>query len=148
MLEQNLYLHLKRHRVHKEVNGNIRNVGNKVINVQEIINKLIDNDFSKNDLEQYLVSPLVLIKTNAIIAVIRKNCTEYDIIDKLNFISQNIKQEPKVLGEWTTGHYAMAALYLLNSKETKKMYNDNLKNLDEYTKENIRKLIKQIPYIL
>lgn len=123
---------------------NIRNVGN----VQEIINKLTDNDFSKHDLEQYLESPLVLIKTNAIIAVIRINCTEFAIIDKLNFISQNIMQEPKVLGEWTTGHYAMAALYLLNSKETKKIYDDNLKKLDECTKERIKKLIEQIPYML
>lgn len=96
-------------------------------NVQEIINDLMSNNFSTQDLEQYLESSLVLIKVNAIIAVLRNKNTEKNINHKLNYISQNIQHEPKVLGEWTTGHYAMAVLYLLNTKDTLELYNNNRK---------------------
>lgn len=116
--------------------------------VQEVINKLMANNFSDQDLEQYLESSLVLIKVNAIIAVLKNKIIEKNIINKLNYISQNIQQEPKVLGEWTTGHYAMAVLYLLNTKDTQEIYNNNNKKLDEYAKEGIKKLIEQIPYML
>ena len=116
--------------------------------VQEVVNKLMANNFSNRELEQYLESSLVLIKVNAIIAVLKNKITEKSIIHKLNYISQNIQREPKVLGEWTPGHYAMAALYLLNTKDTQEIYNNNNKKLDEYAKDGIKKLIEQIPYML
>ncbi len=53
-----------------------------------------------------------------------------------------------MLGEWTTGHYAMAVLYLLNTKDTQEIYNNNNKKLEEYDKESIKKLIEEIPYML
>lgn len=116
--------------------------------VQEIIDKLMSNNFSNQDLEQYLESTLVLIKANAIIAVLKNKITEKGIIHKLNDISQNIQQEPKVLGEWTTGHYAMAVLYLLNTEDTQEIYNNNNKKLDEYDRESIKEIIGQITYML
>lgn len=116
--------------------------------VQDVINKLLVDDFDNQDLECYLESSLVLIKVNAIMAVLKRNINENNIIHKLNFISKNIKEEPKVLGEWTTGHYAMAVLNLLNTKETQKMYSANLKKVDIYTKESIEKLIEQIKYLI
>lgn len=33
-------------------------------------------------------------------------------------------------------------------KDTQEIYNSNNKKLDEYTKESIKKLIEQIPYLL
>ena len=116
--------------------------------VQEVVNKLMANNFSNQELEQYLESSLVLIKVNAIIAVLKNKITEKSIIHKLNYISQNIQREPKVLGEWTPGHYAMAEIYLLNNKYTKEIYNNNNNKLDEYAKDGIKKLIEQIPYML
>lgn len=89
-------------------------------------------------------SPSVLIKANAIIAVFRNQITEDSIIQKLNFISQNIKNEPKVLGVWTTGHCAMAVLYLLNTSITLNMYNANREKFDEYTNEDIQSAIEEI----
>lgn len=117
-------------------------------NVQVIINQLMTNNFSKQNLEQYLESPYVLIKVNAIIAVLRNKIADKSVIHMLNHISQNIQNEPKVLGEWTTGHYAMAVLYLLNTKDTKDIYNNNSNNLDEFAKESINRLIEQIPHML
>lgn len=48
------------------------------------------------------------------------------------------------MGQWTTGHYAIAVLYLLNTDETRRMYDNNVCKLDENTKGSIENLIKQI----
>ena len=117
-------------------------------NVQEIINKLEANDFSIHDLEQYLGSSIVLVKVNAIIAVLREKITEESVICKLNYISQNIYQEPKVIGEWNTGHYAMAVLNLLNTMDTQEMYNNNMDKLDVYAQQGVKKLSEQISCML
>lgn len=117
-------------------------------NVQEIINKLMSNDFSVADLEQYLNSPMVLIKVNAIIAVLREHITEECIINKLNIISQNIPNEPKVIGEWNTGHYATAVLDLLNTEDTQEIYKSNVKKFDVYTQQGVKKLREQISCML
>ncbi|MBO4997314.1 MAG: hypothetical protein J6D02_04880 [Lachnospira sp.] len=116
----------------------------RYIYVDKIIDNLIANNFTNQELEQYLESPSVLIKANAIIAVFRNQITEDSIIQKLNFISQNIKNEPKVLGVWTTGHCAMAVLYLLNTSITLNMYNANREKFDEYTNEDIQSAIEEI----
>ncbi len=117
-------------------------------NVQGIINRLESNDFSIADLEQYLESPMVLIKVNAIIAVIRENVTEESIIRKLNYISQNTQNEPKVIGEWNAGHYATAVLNLLNTKDTREIYNNNIKKYDVCVRQGIEKLSEQISCML
>lgn len=119
----------------------------KMKNVQEIINGLKANRFSNQELERYLESPLVLVKVNAILAILRNRITEKKIIDKLNDISENIQQEPKVIGEWTTWHYAMATLYLLGVKDMQELH-DNSGKPDEYDQGSIRKLIEQIPVML
>ncbi|MCI8485284.1 MAG: hypothetical protein HFH41_13250 [Lachnospiraceae bacterium] len=113
-------------------------------NVQEEINKIMVGDFSDNDLVDYLNSPLVLVKTNAMIAMLKKSNIDKKSIDKLIDISQNIQREPKVIGEWTTGHYAMAVLKLLGTKIADNAYHDNIKKMDMYTRDNIESLIKQI----
>lgn len=116
--------------------------------VQEIINRLERNDFSITNLEQYLESPIVLIKVNAIIAVIREHITEDSIIWKLDYISRNTQNEPKVIGEWNTGHYATAVLNLLNTKDTQEMYSNNIKKYDIYTQQSVEKLSEQISCML
>ena len=96
--------------------------------IQETINNLLINNFTNQELEQYLDSPFVLVKANAIIAVFKNGITKNSIVQKLSFISQNIQNEPKLLGEWTTGHFAMAVLYLLKTDITTNIYNCNIKN--------------------
>lgn len=113
--------------------------------IDKIIDNLIANNFTYQELEQYLESSSVLVKANAIIAVYRNDITENSIIQKLNNISKNIQNEPKLLGVWTTGHCAMAVLYLLNTSITLDMYNDNRKKFDKYTNEAIESAIEQIP---
>lgn len=113
-------------------------------NVQIIINNIINGNISERQLQKYLDSDLVLVKVNAILAVLRKKNYTHDVVNKLNKISKNILHEPKVMGQWTTGHYAIAVLYLLNTDETRRMYDNNVCKLDENTKGSIENLIKQI----
>ena len=115
------------------------------IHIDEIIANLTDDKFTNQELEQYLESPNVVVKVNAIIAVYRNQITENSIIEKLNYISQNIKNEPKLLGVWTTGHFAMAVLYLLNTSNTLRIYNENTERFDKYTIQDIESAIEQIP---
>lgn len=117
-------------------------------NIQGIINRLASNDFSIADLEQYLESSIVLIKVNAIIAVLREHIVEESIICKLNYISKNTQNEPKVMGEWNTGHYATAVLNLLKTEHTQEMYNNNIKELDEYAQQGMNRLCEQISCML
>ena len=113
--------------------------------IDEIIANLTADNFTNQELEQYLESPSVLVKANAIIAVYRNQITENSIIQKLNYISQNIKNEPKLLGVWRTGHCAMAVLYLLNTSITLGIYNENKEKFDKYTIQDIESAIEQIP---
>lgn len=115
------------------------------IHIDEIVANLIADKFTMQELEQYLESPFVLVKANAILAVYRNQITENSIIQKLNYISQNIKNEPKLLGVWTTGHCAMAVLYLLNTSITLGIYNENKERFDKYTIQDIESAIEQIP---
>lgn len=113
--------------------------------IDEIIANLTADNFTNQELEQYLESSNVLVKANAIIAVYRNQITENSIIQKLNYISQNIKNEPTLLGVWTTGHCAMAVLYLLNTSITLGIYNENKEKFDKYTIQDIESAIEQIP---
>lgn len=133
-----------KHSMNKKAGVRMQNRYKQEQMIDIIINNLITNNFTNQELEQYLESSSVLVKANAIIAVFRNRITENNIIQKLNFISLNMKNEPEVLGVWTTGHCAMAVLYLLNTDITLAIYNDNRKHFDEYTNKDIESAIEQI----
>lgn len=77
---------------------NMTEIGDKMEEVQETINKITENRCDNLDIGQYLDSPLVLVKANAILAVIRQKIIEKQILAKLDVISRNIRQEPRVWG--------------------------------------------------
>ena len=116
-------------------------------NIQRIIDTLKENAVGKKELESYLESKLVLVKVNAIVYVIRHKILDNNIINKLKVIGENINCEPIVLGSYTTGHFAIAALYMLNSSKTLKIFNEINGKLNEYDKESVIRLIKEMPYL-
>lgn len=83
----------------------------------------------------------------AIITVLRDNITDKCVLNELNKISSNVQKEPKVIGEWTTGHIALAVLYQLDTEDAQKIYADNVKKfgLDE---KNFEKVVDQIAYLI
>lgn len=116
--------------------------------IQGTINKIRQGNFSDEELRQYLDSTLILIKANAIMAIVKQEITENSIINKLYEISLRINQESKVIGLWTNGHLAMAALKLLNTSESLELYQNSMNKVDADTQEDIERLIKQLPQII
>lgn len=117
-------------------------------NIQDTIDKIKQGNFNKEELSQYLESTLVLIKANAIMAIIKFSITESSIINKLYEISLRVNLESKVIGVWTNGHLAMAALKLLNTNKALELFESSINQVDVDTRKDIEKLINQLPQII
>jgi len=116
--------------------------------VQGIINRINQGDFDEQELHDYLGSSYILVKANAISAILRCNITSKDILERLYAVSLNINQESKVIGVWTNGHLATAVLKLLNTYLSMKFYEKSVRQTDENTKNDIKRLIEQLPNML
>mgnify|MGYP001183593848 FL=1 len=111
--------------------------------VQVEIDKLKNNDLSSDEILKYLDSEFILVKLNAILAVVRLDLKSEEVIMKLLNIAKGIKKESRVFGLWNNGHFALAALKLLNTKTSIDMYEELLSQLDDTTKTDIDRLIGQ-----
>lgn len=116
--------------------------------VQEQIDKLRYNDFSNDEILKFLESEFILVKLNAIIAVVRLGLNSEKIISQLQNIAEKIDKESRVFGVWNNGHFALAALKLLNTKMSIDMYEELLSHLDDTAKADIDRLISQWPEIM
>ena len=81
-------------------------------------------------------------------AIIKRKIDEISIINKLYQISLRTDQESKVIGLWTNGHLAMAALKLLSTSESLALYENAINKFDNNTQKDIEHLIEQIQYII
>jgi len=117
-------------------------------NIQDTIDKIKQGKFNEEELSQYLDSTLVLIKANAIMAIIKFSITEINIINKLHEISLRVNIESKVIGLCTNRHLAMAALRLLNTSKALELFKSSINQVDIDTRKDIEKLINQLPQII
>ena len=127
-----------------EKNGNIGEVILLENDVQCIINKIKDGLCSNKELCYYLESKLVLIKANAILKIIDSQNKEMDIIYSLNNLSKKVEQEPIVFSIWNTGHFAMAALKILDTDVSLALFENNFKKLDKVIQQDIEDLIEYL----
>lgn len=101
------------------------------LNDQEIVNCL---DIQHN---QVLVSAISQI-------ISRKLCNE-EIISKLTCISKfrdpNVN---KLFGIDTIGHYSIAALFALDTLESKRKYEELMADLDDWDKEIVKRIAEGI----
>lgn len=111
--------------------------------VQKEIDKLRNNDLSSDEILKYLDSEFILVKLNAILAVVRIDLKSEEIITRLSNIAKKISKESRVFGLWNNGHFALAALKLLNTKTSVEKYEELLSHLDDTTKADIDRLIGQ-----
>ena len=112
--------------------------------VQSIINKIINGMCSNKELCSYLESPLVLIKANAILEIINSKNSEIDIIHGIYNLSKKIDHEPKVIGVWNTGHFAMAALKILDTDESSLLFEKSFNSIDRLKQKDIEDLIENL----
>lgn len=82
---------------------------------------------------------------SAISQIVSKKLCNEQIIEKLTHISQF--RDPKVnklFGIDTIGHYSIAALWALNTPESKKIYEQLMFNFDEWDKEIVERIAKDM----
>lgn len=113
--------------------------------IQEILDNLNRDNVSINDIEKFLASGNILIKVNAIMATIRLNIHDDKIIQKLSQIAQNIDNEPRVIGIWNGGHFALAALKFLNTEKSETQYKQISAGLKESQQEALERLLIKWP---
>jgi hypothetical protein len=116
-----------------------------VQDVQGTIDKIRNGQCTEDELLDYLDSTLVLIKANTIIEIIKLQLTDKRILGKLY---ANSNDRSKLLGVWTNGHLAIAALKLLNTSESQELFQKSFRQLDEYNQRDVENLIQQIPQIM
>ncbi|MDQ0885057.1 hypothetical protein QFZ81_000145 [Paenibacillus sp. V4I9] len=81
------------------------------------------------------------VQFSAISQIVRKKLCNEKIIEKLVYISQY--RDPivnKLFGIDTLGHYSAAALWALNTPESKKQYELLMNELDEWDKEIVERI--------
>jgi hypothetical protein len=113
--------------------------------VQETIDKLNGNNVSTGEIERCLDSGNILIKANAIMAVVRLNIYNDKIINQLSKIAQNLDNESRVIGTWNSGHFALAALKFLKTEKSKTLYEQIVSGLNTSQQEALERLITEWP---
>ena len=113
--------------------------------VQETLDKLNGNDVSTGEIERCLDSGNILIKANAIIAVVRLNIYNDKIISQLSKIALNLENESCIIGTWNSGHFALAALKLLNIETSKNLYKQIVAGLHTSQQETVERLLTEWP---
>ena len=96
-----------------------------------IVERLKNNDFSKDELLQCLDSSNPIILYEAIPCIVNNHITDKIIIDKLFQLSQLLSDKYKMLGYYKIGHVAMGVLLKLGFDE-EVVFRDNL---DKFEKE-------------
>jgi hypothetical protein len=97
-------------------------------------------------MKQCLYSKNLLIKPNAICAIVRLRLFDNEVINRLSEIAGNINNESLLLGTYNSGHFALAALKILNTPISLKKYNEIFPELDDLQKHNVERLENDWPY--
>ncbi len=113
-------------------------------NVQETIEKIRGGVVTVEELSQYIDSSLLLVKANAILAIIKQNISESSILLKLYETSLKRHQESKVIGAWNNGHLATAALKMIKTRESQDLYEKSIREVNIDEKIDIERLIDQL----
>lgn len=113
--------------------------------VQDTLDKLNSNNVSIAEIKRSLNSTNILIKSNAILNVIRLDICDDEVICQLIKIAMNINNESHVLGLWNNGHFAVAALKLIDTKMSLDKYQEALTYLNDTQKEDVNRLINEWP---
>ena len=105
-----------------------------------IVERLKNNDFSKDELLQCLDSSNPIILYETITCIVNNHITDKIIIDKLFQLSQLLNDKYKMLGYYKIGHVAMGVLLKLGFDE-KAVFRDNL---DKFEKEMAIKFFQSV----
>lgn len=97
-----------------------------------IIDRLKNNEFSREELLKCLDSSNPIVLYEAISCIVKNNITDKTITDKLFQLSELLNEKYKMLGYYKLGYVAMGALLKLGFDE-KVVFKDNLDSFEKET---------------
>lgn len=115
--------------------------------IQQIINKIKNNDVTQNDLIDYLDHSNILIKANAIFQLVKLKIHDEVALGKLAQLAKRIDEEPKVLGQYNNAFFALAALRWLETEHSVKKFEEIVLHIDSEKRSILNKLIEEKPYL-
>lgn len=115
--------------------------------VQQIINKIKMNDITLNELINYLDHSNILIKANAIFQLVKLKVHDELALGKLVQLAKRIDEEPKVLGQYNNGFFALAALNWLETESSVNKFEELVLSISLEKRSILTKLIEEKPYL-
>ncbi|SEM77880.1 hypothetical protein [Lihuaxuella thermophila] len=112
-----------------------------------LIKEIQSDKLRDDELIDCLDIPHNFVLSNAIKKIVKKKLCNQDIVSKLEKISSLTAKENKLMGIYTVGHLAIAALYFLDHPISRDKYKELYINLSEWDKEIIEKLTTGDPFL-
>lgn len=115
--------------------------------IQNTIDRINSDKLSIDELAEYLKDPMLLIRANTIIAIVRNDKVTSDVLKNLSSLVKNYSNEPVLMGTLTCSVLAGAALYWLDTKESVSCYNKLLLELPIELRQKIEELSAEKPVL-
>jgi hypothetical protein len=106
-----------------------------------IIKDIQENKLEPDQLVNCLDITQNFVLSNAIKQIVKLKLDRTDVIEKLERLSTLMGKENQLVGIYTVGHLAIAALNKLNTKKSLEKYKELTDTLNEWNKECVDKLI-------
>lgn len=111
------------------------------MNVLSLIREIEQNNMEPDKLIQCLDIPQNFVLSNAIKQIVRLKLDNKVVIEKLSKLSLLTQKENQLIGIYCVGHLAIAALAKLESNEAISRYDEIMKQLNNWDKDCVEKLI-------
>ncbi len=111
------------------------------IDIKEIISRIKNNDMTEHELIECLEIKQLYVLSNAIIKILTLRITADNVIDKLENISQYIGTRYTFAENISIGHFAIAALYLIDTDNAIKKFKAIFEQADSEKQACINKAI-------
>lgn len=114
------------------------------MNIGKIIKEIQDSTYFEEDIVKYLDIKNNFVLSNAMKAIVKRQCSTDKVIKKIKEISQYRQKKHILIGMYTVGHLAIATLIRLG---VNKEYLDIYIKLDNFDKNIVDKLSEGYDYV-
>lgn len=113
--------------------------------VNKIITKINQGNLSTMEILNYLNSPFVLVKANAILQLVRIKASNNDVLEKLVSVASAQENESRIWGTITIAKLAIAALKWINTPDSLIKFDELKETLMSEEQEDLDWLLKNGP---
>jgi len=112
------------------------------MNILSLIKEIEQNKLEPEKLIQCLDIPQNFVLSNAIKQIVKLKLDGNEVVDKLSKLSVLTQKENQLIGIYTVGHLALAALKKMDSSIAKEKYKELVSKINEWDKDCVEKLIE------